>query len=436
MNNPDTHSCLITRYDPRDFIKGDGNIPEKLFAASVNDWTPYFHFKELQMINGYETDCCVIFSASEILDAEIDYLISAGKLSAQTIEWFNQLGFMDSINSDDQKAHFHSSPRYWSVLTGNKNNGNALQDPWIAAQKYGAIPWTSLPFDATVADFTDYFAPIPQALLDLGQQFLLGVGGKKWIQYQWCYNISGGGIAFPTLDADRARTPLQIGVAVGNYWNQVEPNIQGGAPGHSITNYDSAPDGEACLDHYIPFFKVLVNGYPIPQVLQAIVTITPPPAPPAAPVPTPATPTSPAQPVTVPQLKVWLLALSSWLSNILETITPTGRAKLCGASRSSEWPAFKKEYALTHLPVCAICGGTAQLNLHHLRPFHVFPELELDPTNVVWLCNAKLCHIRVGHLSNFTSINPNGAADIVIWRDKIRNRPNTPEEIKADFNQQ
>ena len=97
MNNPDTHSCLITRYDPRDFIKGDGNIPEKLFAASVNDWTPYFHFKELQMINGYETDCCVIFSASEILDAEIDYLISAGKLSAQTLGTCVSRGWMGRL---------------------------------------------------------------------------------------------------------------------------------------------------------------------------------------------------------------------------------------------------------------------------------------------------------------------------------------------------
>jgi putative intracellular protease/amidase len=128
--------------------------------------------------------------------------------------------------------------------------------------------------------------------------------------------------------------------------------------------------------------------------------------------------------------------VSNWLAKILETITPTGRARLQGASRSAQWPAFRAEYAKTHLPVCAICGGTAALNLHHLRPFHAFPELELVESNVVWLCNKNLCHIRVGHLSNFQSINPKGAEDIVIWRDKIRNRPMTVEEIKADFNQQ
>ena len=401
MNQPDTHSCLITRYDPRDFIKGDGNIPEELFGASVNDWTPYFHFKELQMINGYETDCCVIFSASEILDAEIDYLISAGKLSAQTIEWFNQLGFMDAINSDDGKAHFHSSPRYWSVLTGNKNNGNALQDPWIAAQKYGAIPWTSLPFDASVANVTDYFAPIPQNLLDLGQQFLIGVGGKKWIQYQWCYNVPGGGIAFPTLDADRARTPLQIGIAVGNYWNQVEPNIQGGAPGHSITNYDSAPDGEAVLDHYIPFDKVLVNGYPIPQVLQAIVSINPPP-------PAPTLPPNP----TVPQEISWLTQIANWLRNIFDPGS-------LGAARSPKWEEVQKAFVAEH-PTCSVCGTTKNRNVHHISPFHLDPAQELDPTNLITLCRPH--HFLFGHFMNWKSFNKTVIDDSALWKTRIENR--------------
>jgi hypothetical protein len=125
----------------------------------------------------------------------------------------------------------------------------------------------------------------------------------------------------------------------------------------------------------------------------------------------------------------------AWLEFFIEPFTREGRMRLGGAARSSQWPAFKIEYAKTHLPVCAVCGGTAQLNLHHLRPFHVFPELELVESNVVWLCNAKECHIRIGHLSNFQSINPNGKEDIAIWRDKIRNRPMTSENIKVEMKQ-
>lgn len=269
------HNCIKTDFRPTDWIIGDGNI--KLSGVSVNDWTPYFHFKEMQEI-GFDTDCCVIFSASEICDAEIDYLISVGRVSQQTIDWFTSLGFMDSA-SDDGKPHFHSSPRYWSILTGNLQNGNNLYDPWDVARKYGAIPWTDLPFDASITTPAQYFAPIPQTLLDKGQQFILGVGGKNWVTYHWLYNNVQGTILFPTLDADRFATPLHIGINVGTNWNQLEPSIPpiGSGPGHSVTNITNSSVGENIYDHYNPLIKVLGNGYPIPQVLQAVITITPPP---------------------------------------------------------------------------------------------------------------------------------------------------------------
>ena len=314
------HNCIINKYDECDWHLGDGNMPEKMMGASVNDWTPYFHFMERQLID-FETDCCVIFSAQEIVDAEIDYLISVGKISQSTIDWFTSLGYMDSA-SDDGKPHFHSSPRYWSVLTGNGQNGNALQDPWNVARKYGCIPWTDLPFDSTITTPEQYFAPIPQNLLDKGQQFLLGVGGKNWIQFHWVYENFNAVLPSASVDSARYKTPLHIGVNVGTNWNQVEPSVPvvGSPAGHSISNIADAPNGESCLDHYQPFIKTLVNGYPIPEIMQAVVTITPPPPAPPAPVPTPATPTSPAQPVTVQEYSNWLTAILKWLSGILSTI--------------------------------------------------------------------------------------------------------------------
>ena len=303
---------LITRYDARDYIKGDGHIV--LSGVGINDWTPYFHFKELQKIGGFESDDCVIFSASEITDAEIDYLISVGKISQTTIDWFTSLGFMDSVNSDDGKPHFHSSPRYWGTLTGNGQNGNALQDPWNVGRKYGAIPWTDLPFDATITTPEQYFAPIPQNLLDKGQQFLMGVGGKNWIQFHWLYNDANGTISFPSLDADRFATPLQIGLNVGSDWNEVSPPVPpvGSPAGHSVTNIASSAQGEVIFDHYVPYVKTLGAGYPIPQVMQAVITITPPPPAPPAPVITNDTPAQ-AQQAT----SNWLSQLVAWLSSII-----------------------------------------------------------------------------------------------------------------------
>lgn len=96
-----------------------------------------------------------------------------------------------------------------------------------------------------------------------------------------------------------------------------------------------------------------------------------------------------------------------------------------GSARSSEWPQVQKAH-LKIQPTCQICGGIAKLNVHHIRPFHLHPELELDPTNLITLCEGKKfvnCHLCFGHLGNFKSFNENVVEDAQIWYNKIKDRP-------------
>ena len=92
-----------------------------------------------------------------------------------------------------------------------------------------------------------------------------------------------------------------------------------------------------------------------------------------------------------------------------------------GAVRSSKWPAFRKRFLKGK--ICAICGGKDQIELHHKQPFHLKPELELDPNNVAPLCEKNDCHLRFGHLYNFRSFNPDIENDSIIWSYKIKHRP-------------
>lgn len=111
----------------------------------------------------------------------------------------------------------------------------------------------------------------------------------------------------------------------------------------------------------------------------------------------------------------------------LEQTLENEKAKIpAGTARSSHWPAARAAHLKDH-PTCAVCGGTEKLEVHHIRPFHLHPDLELDPSNFITLCEANKdgfdCHLGFGHLGNFKSFNVDVVADAAAWNAKIKNRP-------------
>lgn len=97
-----------------------------------------------------------------------------------------------------------------------------------------------------------------------------------------------------------------------------------------------------------------------------------------------------------------------------------------GTLRSTKWTSVRKEFLKTNNK-CAVCGNTAKLEVHHKKPFHEHPELELDMNNLITLCESKkngvTCHLLFGHLGNYKSINKHVEEDVKTWNNKINNRP-------------
>lgn len=96
--------------------------------------------------------------------------------------------------------------------------------------------------------------------------------------------------------------------------------------------------------------------------------------------------------------------------------------QIYGVARSPKWSAFRKNYLKGKS--CAVCGGTDTLELHHIKMFSQYPELELSEDNVLPLCesgkNGVVCHRFFGHLGNYRKINPSVIQDVNIWNQKLK----------------
>jgi len=108
-----------------------------------------------------------------------------------------------------------------------------------------------------------------------------------------------------------------------------------------------------------------------------------------------------------------------------------------GHARSSHWPTVEKKFRAVH-PQCACCvvKSVTHIQIHHRFPFHYCvalgrPDLELDPRNLITLCEwpSHSCpdhHLLVAHLDDWKSSNLDVAEDAITFRGM------TAAEIRKD----
>jgi 5-methylcytosine-specific restriction endonuclease McrA len=104
-------------------------------------------------------------------------------------------------------------------------------------------------------------------------------------------------------------------------------------------------------------------------------------------------------------------------------------AKEIGHERSPEWARVAREHRLRE-PACVACGYKGKkVQVHHIKPFHLHPHLELDPDNLITLCSArgKEHHLLLGHLDSWKSYNEH------IREDAKRFYRKSAAQIRADI---
>lgn len=95
--------------------------------------------------------------------------------------------------------------------------------------------------------------------------------------------------------------------------------------------------------------------------------------------------------------------------------------KIRFAVRSPKWSTVRKQH-LEKQPYCQACGKRVKLEVHHIVPVHLDPEKELDPDNLITLCDSY-CHLTFGHLMDYKSWNRDVIKDSNAFYQKVQSKP-------------
>ncbi len=107
------------------------------------------------------------------------------------------------------------------------------------------------------------------------------------------------------------------------------------------------------------------------------------------------------------------------LKSLIRRIADPGT---CGVKRSPRWSTVRDGFLVGK--TCAACGGKRKLAVHHRKPFHLHPELELDLRNLIVLCGSPTaCHFVFGHLGSWRSFNAAVDVDAADHLKKVKARP-------------
>lgn len=262
--------------EPRltDFISGvaSGILPE--IRNPSGNWSLYLPGNEAQIGVYFDTLACVTFSALNVIETQLNFLLATGQIPSEKIAQLAELGVL-------KDGKFNFSDRFTAKMSGTTKQGNYLVAVWDSIRKDGLLAESDwdYPRDQRQPVFVweDYYKEIPQELKDKAKKFL----DIFDIKYEW---LTAGKNATPEQMDEWLKTgPVQIATAVCPPWN-TDQIIAGCslAVGHATTVYRVDANSFDILDHYNPFNKRLGFDYPIPNAMRGMVYVkgqTPTPAP-------------------------------------------------------------------------------------------------------------------------------------------------------------
>lgn len=242
---------------PTDFFLGAAidALNVRFTNASAN-WTAYNSPREKQVSKYFDRMACTNFSATRSLEMQLNFLKAHGFLSVATIKKCEEYGYLD------ENGWFNISARFSAKTSGTTRMGNYFVNVWDAFRKFGFVGEKDWP-DRFDMDWDEYYAPIPQAILDKGKLALELFD----IAYAWA--VAGGNATPAQYNAWLRRAPIQIAIPVCSPYDEKVPYCDR-KDSHAVVLQAMVGDDKLISDSYDPYDKLLI-GYPTKSALQGII---------------------------------------------------------------------------------------------------------------------------------------------------------------------
>lgn len=251
------YGVIIVPPTKTDFIAGvrGGIVPE--IRNPSGNWENYLPDPEWQNSIYFDTRACVSFSATNCIEAQVNFMLEKGEITREEIA--------DWLDSD---GNFNLSDRFLAKMSGTTFNGNTLQKVADTLRHIGIVSEKDWHYPRLqrepVFDWDEYYQEPPQWVKDKALKFL----EIFEIKYEWVVENHAEHLK---------HAPLQISLPLCPDWNTGEVPACGLTNAtHAVTLFNILINkAHEIFDSYNPFAKTLAPGYPIPWAMKIIINKKP-----------------------------------------------------------------------------------------------------------------------------------------------------------------
>lgn len=237
----------------------------------TGDWQEFLPKDEAQWL-GFETSACVSFSAHNIIETQVEFMIKTGRLTGDKLNKLKEWGFFDDT------GRFNVSDRFTAKMSGTTILGNSLRNVWESIRLNGLVPESMWPAEG-VESWAEWNAEIPQHIQDYAKN-ILTILDFKW---EWVVTGNCGPNDISLLKKHLKQSPLQLAAPSCPRNGELVQSCKVCVTQHATMLYNIDMYLEQ-YDSYDTFRRLLGKDYLLPYVAKAVVLVKEP-ATPATPAP-------------------------------------------------------------------------------------------------------------------------------------------------------